>query len=262
MTTETEHSGPKKLLFVHTPKSAGAHTSDYIVMQLGYELLASFKRDANRVWEDWTLDEVKARIDAKNGLLRTHTLAHGWEKLAYSIPPTTQQSVMETIKAFRARGWFTFTFIKHPGELLCSFYHYVQPFIQQEKDHIVNKHCPVADRTIDQFVSEHAIDVLIPAYWCLFDYIGIANDQNFSHFFKHHFGHTFQPGVAELHKSENLGYEHYCRTGEISVETRLKIEATQNTRIYNDILELSQQRTLNSRPGDEDSHNAKIMDRE
>lgn len=241
-----ESVGPKKLFFVHTPKSAGVHTSDYLVNQLGYELLASVKRDAQRVWDDWTLDEIKSRIDVEYGLLMTHTLAHGWSKLAYSIPHTTEQEVIHTLEAFKDSGWFTFTFIKHPGELLCSFYHYVQRFIEQGKQPIVDKHCPVADRTIDQFVSEHANDVLLPAHWRHFDYIGIANDEDFAHFFQTHFDHSFRPDVAESHRSSNPGYAHYCRTGAITATTRQKVEASRNVGIYHEILDSTRRSVLES----------------
>ena len=117
---------PQKLLFVHTPKSAGVHTRGYLVDELGYDIFESVKRDQNKVWEDWTIDEIRSRIDTPSGLLMTHTLAHGWSPLAYSIPETTEQEVTEAIDVFKKAGWFTFTFIRHPGEQLCSFYHYVE----------------------------------------------------------------------------------------------------------------------------------------
>ena len=225
-----------KLLFVHTPKTAGSHTGEYIRTQLGYPVIASRKKDENGVWVDFTLEELHDHIGAEGGMLMAHTLAFGWDALAYSIPPVTKEEVVSALRAFRARGWFAFTFVRHPGDLLCSFYHYVYGYHEQGKKVVVDKHCPVVDRTIDEFVVEHCNRELLPAYWGEFDFVAEASDDSFKLFYWRFFNHDFQPGVAPVHKSGNKGYAHYCGRGLISPETQARVEASRSMAIYRDII--------------------------
>ena len=226
----------KKLLFVHVPKAAGVHLSEYVTTQLNFELLASEKEDEKGVWVDFTVPEILEYLGQEEGLLRTHTLAFGWSELAYSIPTATKDEITETIAKFKEQGWFAFTFVRHPGELLCSFYHYVMGYYNQRAKSIVEAHCPVADRTLDQFVVGHCERELIPSYWELFDSIIESSDRDFSVFFRRHFHHTFRAGTAESHASGSRGYAHYCQTGAISEETQAKVEAARSTKIYNEIV--------------------------
>ena len=72
------------------------------------------------------------------------------------------------IKNFKQNGWFTFSFIRHPGEVLCSFYYYAYDFHEKDAPHIVAAHAPVVDRTLDEFVAEHCDRELFPDYWSEF----------------------------------------------------------------------------------------------
>ena len=226
----------KKLLFVHVPKAAGVHLSEYMITHLHFSLLASEKENEKGIWIDFTIPEILEYLEQGEGLLRTHTLAFGWSELAYSIPTVTEDDIIGTLVKFKEHGWFTFTFVRHPGELLCSFYHYVMGYYNQGARGIVEAHCPVADRTLDEFVAEYCEKELIPSYWELFDFIGESSDREFGRFFRQHFGHEFQPGASPSHASGSKGYVHYCETGDISEETQAKVEAAHSTRIYYEIV--------------------------
>ncbi len=85
-------------------------------------------------------------------------------------------------------------------------------------------------------VSEHCDKELLPDYWHEFDYVGEASDASFEEFFRHHFDHCFESGKTPRHASGSLGYRHYCETGELSKETRDRVERSRNMAIYREIL--------------------------
>ena len=133
-----------KLLFVHTPKTAGVYVGEYIPEYLGYRRILSDKQDAKGIWVDFTTDEIKKFINEKDVILQTHALSFGWHHLTPMIPMESKEKIVETIKSFREKGWFVFSFIRHPGEILCSFYHYVYDLHVKGEDDIVAADCNVS----------------------------------------------------------------------------------------------------------------------
>ena len=72
--------------------------------------------------------------------------------------------------------------------------------------------------------------------WRELDYAGEASDKNFHSFFARYFGHEFEPRATRLHASGSRGYAYYCRAGEISHATEMRIERSRNMAIYREIL--------------------------
>ncbi len=230
-------SGPEKVLFAHTPKAAGLHLIAYFRDALRYPVITSQNRSARDTWVDFTLDELRTHLGAEAAFLHSHVLAYGWSALAFPIPPEPKADIVAALGAFRDRGWFTFTFVRHPGELLCSFYHYVLDYHARGETDIVAAHVPLVHQTIDAFVSEHCERELIPDYWRALDVAGESSEASFIAFFSRFFDHAYRPGLAPTHRSSNPGYAHYCATGGISPETRARIERSANLERYLEIRE-------------------------
>lgn len=222
-------------MFAHIPKTAGVYLAGYFTAHLKYRRILSQKESENGVWRDFTLDEVMQYVhyeDDKDVFFHTHTLSYGWNELAPIIPWASKEEIITAIRAFKDNRWFTFAFVRHPGEILCSFYHYVYDFHNKGEPKLLAAHSPVVDRTIDTFVSEHCEKELLPSYWEEYDFVAEASDSKFSLFFERYFDHDFQAGKAPSHASGSLGYAYYCVQGAISKETQIKVERSLNMRIY------------------------------
>jgi len=102
---------PERVLFVHTPKAAGNHLIEYFHLELGYPRVMSGKRSARGTRVDFTLDELRAYVDARGlfresneAFLSTHVLAVGWDELAFPIPRASREDAVAAIRAFRSAG--------------------------------------------------------------------------------------------------------------------------------------------------------------
>ena len=146
---------PKKVLFAHTPKAAGSFMIEYFRRQLCYPVLQSKAKFPRGVWRDFTLGELRQHLGAAEGFLCSHTLAFGWSALVESIPAASKGEIVETIGDFRKRGWFTFTFVRHPGELLTSFYHYILDAHRRGWHDAVALHAPAVGLSLDVFIAAH-----------------------------------------------------------------------------------------------------------
>ena len=226
---------PRKVLFAHTPKTGGLHLCEYFAAKLDYPRIQSTDSFPEGVWRDFTPDGLRAHIGEEHAFVNTHLLAYGWSELVECIQPADKSRIVALIREFRAGGWFTFTFVRHPGELLCSFYHYVWDSHRRGWHDAVARHTAVLDRSLDEFVAEHCERELLPDYWRELDFVGVASDEAFSDFFREHFDHVHERGAAPSHASGSRGYVHYCQTGEISSETAARIERSRNMEIFREI---------------------------
>ena len=146
---------PKKVLFGHTPKAAGMHLIEYFRSVLQYPVIQSDEKFENGVWRDFTLDQVRENVDAHHAFLCSHVLAFGWSSLVALIPFAEREHIVNTIQTFRSKEWFTFTFVRHPGELLTSFYYYILDAHERGWHDSVALHTPAVGRTLEEFVAEH-----------------------------------------------------------------------------------------------------------
>lgn len=227
---------PRRVLFAHTPKAAGVHLIEYFSRELGYPRVQSTDETDDGVWRDYTINSLRDQIDVPEAFLHSHVLAHGWSGLVEIIPPATRDEIVQVVRDFRDRGWFTFTVVRHPGELLCSFYHYVLDAHQRGWHAAVAKHAPVLGVTLDEFVAEHCDRELLPDYWREFDFAAEASDATFKEFFRSHFDHEYMPGVAPAHASGSRGYAYYCESGELSAQTQARVRSSRNYAIYLEIV--------------------------
>jgi hypothetical protein len=191
----------------------------------------------NGVWRDFTIDDLLERVGVDEAVLCSHVLASGWSELVELIPHAEKKSIVDTIRMFRSNGWVAFTFVRHPVELLTSFYFYILDAHERGWHDSVALHTAAVGRSLDDFVSEHCEKELLPEYWREYDYVGEATDAHFKVFFDRYFNHDFKTGAADSHASGSRGYAYYCGTGELSQSTQTRIERSRNMEIYREILE-------------------------
>lgn len=227
----------KKVLLSHCPKTAGTHLISYFEHTLGYERIQSQSRGDTGVWNDYTNADLRLEISRAHGFLNTHSLSYGWHEMVPGvIPKASREEIVQTIRDFRSAGWFIFTFVRHPGDALCSFYHYVKDYEDKGMPEIIDAHTSV-DMSIEGFLSLHCDKELFPTYWRELDYVGVAGNDGFKAFFEEYFDHEFVPNARGKHTSSNPGYRYYCERGEVSEETQARIEASLNMMCFNAVLE-------------------------
>ncbi len=229
---------PTKVLFSHCPKTAGTHLIEYFQRELGYEGIQSTARGKTGVWNDYTNAELRAEISRNHGFLTTHSLSYGWHVMVPGvIPAASYEEIVQSIREFRKAGWFIFTFVRHPGDALCSFYHYVKDYENRDMPEVIEAHTSV-EMPVDEFLKLHCDRELLPTYWNELDYVGIAGNDQFKSFFAEYFDHTFIPNDQGKHASSNPGYWHYCKNGDISDVTQARIAESLSMKCYRDIQQL------------------------
>jgi hypothetical protein len=228
---------PAKVLFVHTPKAGGSNLIDYFTQAVGYHGLQSQHTDDQGVWHDFDLDDLAGLVNEPDGFLSTHTLSLGWSRLVSAIPDASPDEIGETLRQFKHAGWFTFTVVRHPGDLLCSFYHYILDHHRRGHDPAVALHVPAVGIPLDAFIAAHCNHPLLPAYWADLDDCLITNDEALTGWFSRRFAHEYQPVPEWRHASGSRGYEHYCAIGQISDATQDKLDRSPAMIVYRDILD-------------------------
>ena len=127
----------------------------------------------------------------------------------------------ETIKKFKDNGWFLFTFLRRPEELLCSLHHWAK-----EKN-IKLSDLPDAknlEQTFEYALNDDEFGKLwkAPDYIDLLDYKAEFNDENFGSFVLETFVENYTP-KDRLNTSSNNGFSYYRENGEISDEIASKL---------------------------------------
>jgi hypothetical protein len=200
----------RKLAFVHIMKTAGTFVTGYLERQVlnrhrvlrfrNHRILNSWAAGLGR---DWSTDELESFLHLPEPRLYVHNHVAGWGE--------------DLIRTYRQAGFFTFTFVRHPGDALCSFY-----FWSRERD---------GDRGVplDRFIATH-IDSgrpwEIPPWWTALDHVAGFSEETFRDFLSTRFGHTYRPAPRQ-NLSANAGWSHYVTTGEISPDTKRLLEESE-----------------------------------
>jgi len=217
MTTKT----PKKILFIHVVKTGGSYVMHHLGNYLAgrsYQICDIESQHDRREFVSETLIRTAKdpSLNDKKILLHCH---------ADFVPE-------EIFRVFKENGWFTFSFVRHPGDLLCSYYYYafINPRFNIHGD--LNFFIYSTVSTSKEYAQYTKLDHFgIPAYWRDLDFIQEFNELNFSNFLRQYFGHSYVPGSA-LNKGLNLGYRHYCDSGQISEETQALLEKHEQCEWY------------------------------
>ena len=202
-----------RLAFVHIGKTAGSTVNGYLVQRVfrghGYKI---YNAGRFKTRGDWGRDELLELLERNDPRAYVHNHAANWPE--------------DIVRTYRQAGYFVFSWVRHPGDQLCSFYHW-----SQERDPAFT-----AGLDLNGFVAKVAGDpthmrwrlanLMPPSYWRDLDFIAEYSDSRFATFLQTTFGHDYAP-TPRRNVSANRGYQVYRaeeaitdRTHEMLVESR------------------------------------------
>ncbi|MBD3252212.1 hypothetical protein GF386_00585, partial [Candidatus Pacearchaeota archaeon] len=201
----------RNIAFIHIPRTAGSYLSLYIERLLkkkNYHILNSWPS----LKRDWNDEELLFFLKGYKSPLYVHNHYENWKsKIFYE---------------YKKKGWFIFSFIRHPGDRLCSAY-----FMWDLKS---RWKIPLNDFIKKNFESDWLNKNKkngIPSFWRDMDFIAEFSHKSFAYFLKNYFDHDYIPTTPVL-ASSNMGYDYYCKKGEISKEVQKLIEESEEYRTY------------------------------
>ena len=204
-------TSPKKIAFIHFGKAAGVYVNEHMKRRCvrAYTKYMSHHKDLNPYNvsnRDWEKEELLKIAETGNEYAYVTNHHINWD--------------VETIKKFKENGWFIFTFLRRPEEVLCSLFNY-----SKEKDLIIRggtldpKNLEEMFRfSLVNYDSEFAKLWMVPDYIDELDYVAEFNDKNFGDFLLKNFGEAYEPRPPS-NTSKNKGFIHYRENGEISDRT-------------------------------------------
>ena len=194
----------RNIAFIHVPRTAGTFVNGYLSQKIflknNYCILNSWKT----MQRDWSTHELLSFLAKGSQIKYVHNHKENWPK--------------EIITQYKKEKWFTFSFIRHPGDRLCSVYYKWE--IEKKKE----------AKTLNEFLKKSFTEGLpqekdstIPEYWKEIDFIDEFTPKNFAKFLKDFFNHEYE-STYPVNTTENKGYEYYRDRGEITdeVDTLLK----------------------------------------
>lgn len=200
-------TSPKKIAFVHFGKAAGVYVDSYIRQTCCrlHENFLSWHRDSNPYGisnRDWKKDELMKIAETEDECAYVTNHHINWD--------------LEIIKKYKEKGWFIFTFLRRPEEVLCSLFNW-----GKENDIITRPQDlePVNLEECFKFALDDNDNYKklwqLPEYIDELDYVAEFNDKNFSEFLLNNFGEIYKPG-SPSNTSSNKGFIYYRENGDIS----------------------------------------------
>ena len=193
-------TSPKKVAFIHFGKCGGVYTNEYMKnLFKTYDMFMSWHSNLNSrgiEGRDWTEEELLeiAETDSEYAYTTNHHI--NWTTKA--------------VRKFKENGWFMFTFLRRPEELLCSLFHWA-------KDRSV-KLLPYAEgpNSLQECFELAVCDKkpkfrklwAIPEYVDLIDHCSEFNNDNFDKFLNKYFG-VSDYNRSRKNVSSNKGFDYY-----------------------------------------------------
>jgi hypothetical protein len=186
-----------KFLFIHVPRTGGCFVNNYLRKKIFTNLTIhdSWQEGKNRDWSD---AELLSFVNSNNCYIHNHT----WNKKVF--------------EQFIKKKWFSFFFIRNPKDIICSRY-----FYDLDKN-IIKKNI-----TLNDFINGNKgfAENLFPSFWKKVSYIDEFTEDNFAFFLKTIFKKKYI-SCSKINCSQNKGYEHYLKSGQIDERTNKKIESS------------------------------------
>jgi len=214
-----------RIAFLHIPKTGGVSVRRFLYGKLCVERPYVFRRIE---FKPENLHESKLYY---RNLTDSELQRYARSKEPLQFLPSHSPWSEETLRVFKENGWMVFSFVRHPGDLLCSSYF----FNRDQYGFFLNV-------TLDDFLSSrlHARQMAawhIPEFWAQLDFIREFKDSNIGDLVKNKLGLVFE-NFPKTNQSASFGYDYYCRTGEISKDTQRLLESHEQFRRFLDVKKL------------------------
>lgn len=167
------------------------------------------KQDYRRDWSEDELIEISSIND-------NHKYVHNHSK-------NWPQSVFTE---YKNKGFFTFSFIRNPIDVICSMYF----FLSEKPGHPSDPAWGYEDLgTLDEFVTNNCfnLDRLIPEYYSEIDFFEVFSDDSFSKLLNK-IGLNYFPS-RKLNQSSNKGCEFYLKENLLSQNA---VDLVKNTKFW------------------------------
>ena len=151
----------RNIAFIHVPRTAGTYFASYltnILKKKGYKIINSWEN----LKRDWNKKELLSFLEIKDSQpIFVHNHKENWDK--------------ETIEKYKEEGWFLISFVRHPGDRLCSAY--FMWCIKHHPEISLNDYILQLIKGIKKEKGK-----TIPSYWKDLDFIAEFNEKKL-HFF-------------------------------------------------------------------------------
>jgi hypothetical protein len=242
----------RSILFLRVPKCGSTFTRKHLVDEVvrGHKRLLWAKQDRDKVaWQDFRRAQLEDLVTQKNAFVSTEyfaPLGTAYNRFKPHWEPEQARSREEAdavLKKFRDAGWFIFSFLREPGDLICSMYHYGKDTPATTKrwycnhegktDHYFYWFNP--SETLDQFVGRDPMPMPNLYFdWRELDYIKPFTPETYRDFCRTYFDKDVLD-LAPKNKSSNRGYDYYCQEGLISPVNQRRIRESAFAKIYDEV---------------------------
>ena len=203
---------PCRVAFVHYGKAGGIYTQVAMAKTLrprGYTVRNSWAEKRGR---DWTPEELIYFSDMQGPQL-VHNHHINWPE--------------NVVDLYLSKGWFVFTFVRHPAEIISSLYFWGQKLSRQGRNPFVTGGIDPLEYSLDDWVFAAVFDLGLRNLWTLPPFINRLSfsdefsAMNLALFLKQYFSSTLGDlGLTTRHKnaSGNPGFNHLVAGGQISID--------------------------------------------
>ena len=223
-----------RVAFLHLMKTAGSHIQNYMIhyvilrhlLLIPWNHQLRFRRDETVIERDndWNMSEMIRLLKLRNsGPMYIHNHINNWNAQLHSMA--------------KKEEWFTFMFLRHPGDILCSHYYYTRENdihwdLAYPKDVSLNFYL----QRILNCANDHTW-WQIPSWHKQIDYVRLYTDDNFHEFLQEHFDHhDYLKNRSKLthhgNKTQNPGWSKLCDSGDINRENQEMLERHPQMRLF------------------------------
>ena len=211
---------PPKIAFVHFGKCGGVFMNVYLSRFLGsknYVVRNSWNTPTDKdrgLGRDWNPEDLREFLASPEPLHYVHNHHINWP--------------WEVVSEFLKKGWFVFTFIRPPADLISSLYFWGCNMTDEGRNPFSVSGIDPRKYSVDEFFTLALFDQGFRRLWVLpefvpdLSHVGELGTENFSGFLREKFGHEygeFEMRARHRNASGSPGFRELVASGEIGLDT-------------------------------------------